>query len=374
MANSVWHTVLSIELDLTRADLGHPGMRDLWDRLYRQDRAHAAARVPVSQRGLQCAGVCRAAGVVAWMHLRQRENGRREAVHEKAEDQARHTAPMSDEHKAYQERIVRAAEQVGFRADTEVRTPIGPRSWIQSDTLVEGLDGRRIGWEVQLSTTSANGPRSVRDRAGKARTNGITPAWHTDRQDYARRNDTQWTYSNNLPAEVIAKIGDLRVVSGFRALDIWRCDLAADYVCPDGRFNGCGKMHATAKPRDVLFDDLVRKTAAGIIVPLEYKAGSTMHRFWVSRGDQERYYDAVAAPTDVVPVVQQQGHGSQEGPTCRPRVTLSPPTPVVDWRDRSHWLAEPQLCRYCKKATSLVDDDGRPTHKVCYEKDLQRAA
>ncbi|MEU3616490.1 hypothetical protein ABZ725_29915 [Streptomyces sp. NPDC006872] len=66
--------------------------------------------------------------------------------------------------------------------------------------------------QVQLSTAGADGPRSVRARAARAERNGITPAWHTDRNDYAHRHDTHWTRSDNLPAHVIAKIGDLRVV------------------------------------------------------------------------------------------------------------------------------------------------------------------
>lgn len=100
-----------------------------------------------------------------------------------------------------------------------MRRSVGPRSWIQTDTLVQGEGGLRIGWEVQLSTAGAEGPRSVRARASRAAKYGITPAWHTDRAEYARRNDGHWTRSDNLPAHVIAKSGDLRVVSGFRVLD-----------------------------------------------------------------------------------------------------------------------------------------------------------
>ncbi|MEV8347103.1 hypothetical protein [Streptomyces niveus] len=81
MANIVWHEKWMIELDLTRDDLGHESKPGLWELLYRTDRMDADRGVPVSGRGLQCGGVCRKAGVVAWMHLRER-NGRREAVHE----------------------------------------------------------------------------------------------------------------------------------------------------------------------------------------------------------------------------------------------------------------------------------------------------
>ncbi|MEU1668576.1 hypothetical protein ABZ547_34345 [Streptomyces sparsogenes] len=335
MANIVWHTKFRIHLDLTRDDLGHPEFPELWETIYRMDRMYAARGVPVCERDLQCGGVCQEAGVEAWMHLRLRANGRREAVHEKAEDEERHVLPMSDEHKAYQERILRAAEEGGFPGDSEVRTRVG-RSWIQTDTLIEGADGRRIGWEVQLSSAGVEGPRSVRARAAKAEKNGITAAWHTDRADYAQRHDTQWTRSNNLPAHVIAKIGDLRVISGFRALDFWRCDSRALYPCPQG--NGvrrCGKHHATPKPRDVLFDDLVRQTAAGAIVPVEFRTATKRQRFWVTSHDRDRLDDLYSDDSQMpaVPQAEPPGKASSNRPTCQPSVTATaatfPATPLA---------------------------------------------
>jgi hypothetical protein len=289
LANIVWHTKLRIHLDLSQDDLGHAEHPGLWDMVYGMDRMYASRAVPVAERDLQCGGVCQEAGVEAPMYLRLRANGRREAVHERREDEERHIVPVSDEHKAYQERILRAAGEGGFPGDSEVRTRVG-RSWIQTDTLVEGADGRRIGWEVQLSSAGTQGPRSVRARAAKAEKNGITPAWHTDRSDYARRNDTQWTRSDHLPAYVIAKTGDLRVVSGFRVLDFWRCDIHAVYACPDG-VRRCGRFHTTPKPRSILFDDLVRRTAAGAIVPVQFRVGTTTHRFWVTDNDRDRLED-----------------------------------------------------------------------------------
>ncbi|MFF4305358.1 hypothetical protein [Streptomyces sp. NPDC001601] len=147
-------------------------------RVYVMDRLHAARGDPVAERDLLYGGACQDAGVEAPMYLRLRATGRREAVHERREDEERHVVPVSDEHKAYQERILRAATEGGFRGDSEVRTRVG-RSWIQTDTLVEGAAGLRIGWEVQLSSASVEGPRSVRARASKAERNGITPAWRS---------------------------------------------------------------------------------------------------------------------------------------------------------------------------------------------------
>ncbi|WP_280910422.1 hypothetical protein [Streptomyces sp. SAI-208] len=222
-----------VSVPLNPDDLGHEEHPDLWDMVYRMDKMYADRNVPVGERDLLCGEVCQDAGVEAPMYLRLRANGRREAVHERREDEDRHIVPVSDEHKAYHERILRAAQEGGFGGDSEVRTRVG-RSWIQTDTLIEGADGRRIGWEVQLSSASAHGPRSVRSRATKAQKNGITPAWHTDRSDYAHRHDTHWTRSDNLPAYVVAKTGDLRVISGFRRLDFWQCDLSALHPCPNG--------------------------------------------------------------------------------------------------------------------------------------------
>ncbi|MCS0605594.1 hypothetical protein NX794_30980 [Streptomyces sp. LP11] len=135
---------------------------------------------------------------------------------------------------------------------------------------------------------------------------------------------------------MIAKSGDLRVVSGFRVLDFWRCDLHTLYRCPDTQ-RRCGKMHATPKPRDVFFDDLLRQTAAGLLVPIEFKDGSRTHRFWVTASDRDRYTDLTAgrpvSPSlndedlDIGPATE----GSRRAPTCRPvppgGAALSPGAP-----------------------------------------------
>ncbi|OEJ21857.1 hypothetical protein AR457_39890 [Streptomyces agglomeratus] len=277
---------------------------------------------------------------------------------------------MSDEHKAYQERIVRAAESDGLKAGSEVRTGGGARGWVRTDTLVDNGDGLLIGWEVQLSSAPLVGPRSVRARAAKAAKHGIVPAWHTDRDDYASRQDTHWTRSDRLPAHLIAKMGDLRVVSGFRILDFWRCDARALYPCPNRRFSGCGELHVTPQPKDILFDDLVRKTGSGLVVPIEHQDGSSTHRFWVSDADRDRYAEVIGLPTAGAPGdanAKAAGHASKNAPTCRPQVTLTSPGRIVDWRDRSHWSERAQPCRFCRKPTNLLDDLGVPAHKVCFE-------
>jgi hypothetical protein len=102
------------------------------------------------------------------------------------------------------------------------------------------------------------------------------------------------------PACVIARTGDLRIISGFRALDFWHCDTRAFYPCPSG-VRRCGKAHAPPKPRDVLFDDMVRQTAAGTIAPIRFRAGITVHRYWVTSADRDRLEDLHSDDTRLPP-------------------------------------------------------------------------
>ncbi|MEV0146321.1 MULTISPECIES: hypothetical protein [unclassified Nonomuraea] len=41
---------------------------------------------------------------------------------------------------------------------------------------------------------------------------------------------------------------------------------------------------------------------------------------------------------------------------------------LLDWTGRGHWRGgRPSPCRLCHRPCLLVDDDGRPVHKVCLE-------
>lgn len=225
--------------------------------------------------------------------------------------------------------------------------------------------------------------------------------------------------ATTFPPTSLRRPSDLRVISGFRALDFWHCGVRALYPCPNGA-RRCGKHHATPKPRDVLFDDLVRKTAAGEIVPVEHRTASKTHRFWVTSTDRDRLEDLRSDDT-VLPLLSDKdvpGGASANRPTCRPaaavtalappvaipseplKVTIprqlspipslpakpaiapapsptptpppSPPTaakPVrfLDWRASSHWSSEAGPCRHCRKLTHLLDSQAVHAHKVCAE-------
>lgn len=41
---------------------------------------------------------------------------------------------------------------------------------------------------------------------------------------------------------------------------------------------------------------------------------------------------------------------------------------ALDWSDSSHYCPTSGPCRYCGNGTILRDSQGRPSHKVCAEK------
>jgi hypothetical protein len=47
---------------------------------------------------------------------------------------------------------------------------------------------------------------------------------------------------------------------------------------------------------------------------------------------------------------------------------------ILDWRDNSHWSPRDARCRLCNRMTPLRDDAGRPCHKVCAEREIDRKA
>jgi hypothetical protein len=322
----VSNEIYVVDLDREIKDLQTLSAGD-WNFLYKRDRQYGDEGVRVEDRGIRCAGICWNQGVVAWMYLRQQRNGRREAVHQHREDQDRHRSPArGDRHIAWQERAVRAAESDGHSARTEVRAT-GPRGRIQTDVLY-GEGEHRIGLEIQLSDTPTLGKSSVPYRVAKAHDLGITPWWHTDRVDYAQRTDATWTRSDNLPAQAIVAKGEITVWTGHRTLDFWRCDDRSPVPCPTKKRGRCGDFHTTPQVQPIGFDDLIRKTAAGLIVPLEYASGGRTHRFWVAADDRDRYLDNGGEPgagvEDSAGSSQQQPKASKGGPTCRPRIEARP--------------------------------------------------
>ncbi|MFG2001735.1 hypothetical protein ACGFNU_21545 [Spirillospora sp. NPDC048911] len=396
MAFSVYHVGLDLELNLTLPDLGHPDLPGLWDALRADDR-------PVPERQLQCIQ-CRQTRphCPEWMFLTERD-GKRFASHF-TRGIADHAAENeSDEHKAYKERILRAAELGGFLAEAESRSTDGKR---RTDVLVKS-DDRQIGWEIQLSYTTLD---SVRKRASLARRDQITPLWATidakrdfiDRVPWARLDDMSWhdVAEGRLP---------LLVRGGVQSLELFRCErgfVIGGGFCPVRGRGYCGELHGHWQvARRVYVDDLVRASAAGDYVPVVVPNSGPRgyNRWWVNAADRDRYLDMgfellpegdyqrrkaqSGSELEASPLDPKCHYGEDSGIRSAPTAARDDGTPVVttavprqktaepeqpfllDWTSRTHWgggTARP--CRSCGKPALLVDDFGKPLHKTCAER------
>lgn len=180
-------------LDLTKPDLGVVGGAALLEQLL-NDR-----RLPVPLRGLTCAEVCERRGFVEPMSV-YRRLGKVVAAHMRSDAEDRHYAGgESDEHKAYKDRAVRAAEEGGH---TAVQERSSKDRAVRSDVLIRGADGVLLGFESQLSPRN---PREIQARDVAARRAGVLDAWQTDSQNMARDTTVPWLRTDRVPLELIMK-------------------------------------------------------------------------------------------------------------------------------------------------------------------------
>lgn len=296
------------ELDIRLPDLGRPDLPWLWELL------EADERRPISRRQLLCGGICWELGHREWMHVYERQ-GRRVAAHQSRAGEKRHEARMSDEHKAYQERTVLAAEAGGLRAETEVRTPDGK---VRTDVLIHGAAEQPIGIEIQRSRIS---DKTVRARTKNASDRGILAAWHTDRRDLFERNEVAWTRTDQgLPIEAIRNDAHLRIRGGVRRLDMVRCDARQARPCPVKRTGHCGGWHPVSSPVELPYDDFVRMTATGELVQASVKERRQTFRFWTRADQRDRYVASLSDEPAVRPAPRSPATAPSPGaPTCRPR-------------------------------------------------------
>lgn len=152
---------------------------------------------------------------------------------------------MSDEHKRMQEYTVRAANEGGFGADTEVRTTRGTRV----DVVVDG----RIGFEVQLSGLTAGAAVRRTARSMNAGLEAVTwIAENTTAPWTGKVPGYQWLDNGQVlqgmpPPRSVRSRGLLT----FRAERSWR-----------------GTWEARPEPLTVLVDEAVVRMAEGAIKPV----------------------------------------------------------------------------------------------------------
>ncbi|MEU0082011.1 hypothetical protein ABZY58_29265 [Micromonospora tulbaghiae] len=300
MANGVFYVPLGIELDLTRDDLGHPNRPDLWDRIYRQ---------PYRDGVLQCL-TCREASpdCPEWMFLRVR-NGRREAVHHTT-GLREHGAPESDAHKALKERIATAATTAGFEAIVEDSPRHRKR---RTDVVVHGAV--TLGCEAQLSYATA---ASVRKRTLIAVADGITPLWTTTDRKAQLIDQAPWARIDQMPWHQYTT-DPLPVRGGVRSLVREQCHRLGT-VCPDKKAGRrCSGWHGRWDVRQIPFDDLIARGAAGELVPYADRRGKRVaHWFWVPAADVVEVTDEdESQPEDQVADAEMQPHQRTFERICR---------------------------------------------------------
>ncbi|MFD9033280.1 hypothetical protein ACFVZW_19325 [Streptomyces sp. NPDC059567] len=305
-------------LDLTKPDLGVAGGAALLEQLL------ADRRLPVPVRGLTCAEVCEERGFTEPMSL-YRRMGKPVAAHMRSDAEDRHYGGgESDEHKAYKERAVRAAEEGGH---TAVQERASKDRAIRSDVLIRGADGVLLGFESQLSPRN---PREIKARDAAARRAGVLDAWQTDSQDMARDMTVPWLRTDRVPLELIMKRDSpIPFRGGIRRIELARCDERLPGPCPKQRTGKCGGWHPTIRPAERPFDEFIRDAASGLYVRAVVKVKRTAFEFWTPAADHSAYLDATPDEAPVaMPRQRQVKRPMEDGdPTCR----VQPP--AVDDRD-----------------------------------------
>lgn len=277
MAYGVYYVDLEIELNLTEADLGHPGLPGLWERLRGQkwEPGH-----------LQCIE-CRETnpGCPEWMYLRQYEaGGRRHAVHHNRSIRA-HPARESDLHKALKERTARAAEAAGL--SSVIEDAASDRHRI-TDVTVTGPDGFRLGVEAQVSYATA---ASVATRTAVARADGLAPLWITNSTKAPLIDRAPWVriYA---PNRWVVRDDPLMIQGGFRTLEMVRCEERYG-LCPDRRRKKCGGWHPVWNPEQREYNRLIAEAATRDLVAFEWvRSARSSSWMMVPAADRVRYLEA----------------------------------------------------------------------------------
>nr|WSW63149.1 hypothetical protein OG513_33795 [Streptomyces sp. NBC_00998] len=229
-----------------------------------------------------------------------------------AEDR-HHGGGESDEHKAYKDRAVRAAEEGGH---TAVQERSSRDRAVRSDVLICGADGVLLGFESQLSPRN---PREIQARDVAARRAGVLDAWQTDSQDMARDSTVPWLRTDRVPLELIMKRdAPIPFRGGIRHIELAKCDERFPGPCPKGRTGKCGGWHPTTRPAERPFDEFIRDAASGLYVRAIVKVKRTAFEFWTPTTDHTAYLDATSGePPAVIPRQRQVRRPMEDGdPTC----------------------------------------------------------
>lgn len=279
----VLHVELGIVLNVTKPDLGHPELPDLWQRLRSK---------PISAGILQCVECAeKRPEAPQWMYLR--DHHRRTAVHLNPGTRACLSAPESDLHKAMKEFVVTVAEREGLTAQAEAHS--GRR--VVSDVEITG-GAVDLSVEAEIKDGTAE---SVIQRSRLRQGRGLQPLWFSDKP-FAKFNyrvpsaaiapTTPWRMAAGL---------DTLITEGVRTLDVERCGRKGP-KCPRTGGRPCGRLHVDLAPvRLAHIDKLIVGAATGDYVSLERVNQRKRFYFWLTAADYERYHDDQRPPSDPTP-------------------------------------------------------------------------
>jgi hypothetical protein len=359
MPNIVWHATRNVKIYLNRADLGNPGIPELFDEI----------TTPVAKRDremLMCwecheKGTCPSvsAGKGPWVTIRRsRIEGK--VVLVPAHLPVTHPATPEESalHKAIKERIAEVATRAGLYADTEVWDA---NRTTRADILVRGHDGSEYAWETQISIIRGEWARERDRRARRARR---LPVWLVASADAPLINKVNWARVDKVNWHHIATGQPLRIAGGFRRLQKWICTPSADRLCPAKDKAGsyglyCGREHlafdipglCTPRLPNLEVDEVVPAMAEHAVVPLKLPRGAERSgggRALVLREERDEFRGLLGLPDDeddlaetAAPIVSEVTYDEDapedgECPYGREDFIPGSPRPVLDRAKQSY--------------------------------------
>lgn len=283
MRSKILYVPEDIVLDLSKPDLGHPAGLEIIQRHYWQS-GKAGLRHNRRNPAFRC--LRHLDGTNPGLFIKRIRDEWWAVHYEQGRCRSYQLpAPMSDEHKRQTEYWVRAAEDAGWRAETEHTLPTG----IRPDALIHGPVP--TGLEVQRYHMK---PAVAVNKNRKAFLAGVNNVWFSTpatAPKWAWRVPTVLNREMGIPGEGHPwdRLPPRRSVTsaGLRVIRAARCSQDNFGRCPHGRSrrSWCGDYHPRPEPwRGLAVDDVAARCPGGEIVPM---------RFWGVRTPGSSQRDAV---------------------------------------------------------------------------------
>ncbi|WP_329243118.1 hypothetical protein OG417_45340 [Actinoallomurus sp. NBC_01490] len=352
MTHTVFHRGYGIELNLTEDDLGHPDRPGLLDELYQNYKPDLLYCVDAYDHGgVACPG---------FMTIRK-VSGRAHAMHVNI-GELKETEGESDLHKALKEYTARTADREGFATRIEDRPRHGRR---RTDVIVQGANGRELGYEIQLSAIATG---SVDSRTRIARTDGLTPLWLVNDENAIPIDRAPWARLNVFSWKDVGRREALPVRGGVKTLRLASCDWNSPEPCPKQGRGRCGGRHGVwVATTGLYYDDVIYRTAVGELVPLYYERsdGRRGWHMWVTPTDKEEFLQGRPEPSPDAARARAVARENRplvpkaRDPECHYgqdtgiRAELARPRDSGDPIDAADWMSEPPSPQFT--ATQEVD-------------------